>query len=316
MKRFLAIVMLGGAFAANALDAAARLAPPEIPWHHSARLTIEVTAPADTTVEAPNIEGALGGMRTFGDVERRIELLEEEGMRRVTLTYELDPVMPGTYPIEPLQIDVSREDAEEPETAFIPGPTLFVRQLSADEAQAAGQFIEGDPLPMPPRPVDPRWIYGGMAALALALAIAAFVLLRKRKELLAPAAPPKEPWERALELLAQLEQSKLADRGQVDQFYVVLSDILRQYIERRFRLHAPERTTQEFLEEARQSRVLTKEQEQFLARLLRLSDKVKFAKHVSTLEEMQTNLMGVRRFVEETVPRPEPEAQEAQEKAA
>ena len=46
------------------------------------------------------------------------------------------------------------------------------------------------------------------------------------------------------------------EAGRIKEFYQRISDILRHYIENRFGLHAPERTTEEFLVELKPSEVL------------------------------------------------------------
>jgi hypothetical protein len=87
------------------------------------------------------------------------------------------------------------------------------------------------------------------------------------------------------------------------EYYFRLADIVRGYIERRFGLLAPERTTEEFLREARQDRSLTAEQKDMLGRFLRAADLVKFALHRPEPAEAASALAAARRFVTETAPR-------------
>jgi hypothetical protein len=76
-------------------------------------------------------------------------------------------------------------------------------------------------------------------------------------------------------------------------------------------VHAPERTTPEFLAETLGKGVFTPQQEVFLSRFLRLCDRVKFAGFRPDLEEMTRGFEAVAAFVDETVPKPvEPAAAE------
>lgn len=59
----------------------------------------------------------------------------------------------------------------------------------------------------------------------------------------------------------------------------ILSDALRYFLEERFRFRAPERTTEEFLNELQLSPRLNDEQKKILANFLERCDLVKFARH-------------------------------------
>ena len=100
--------------------------------------------------------------------------------------------------------------------------------------------------------------------------------------------------------LARLAERKLVERGEVKAFYREVSQILRQYIEDRFALHAPERTTEEFLREARRSAVFTTAQADMLGDFLAHCDQVKFAELTPTTAEAQRTFDTARTFIERT----------------
>lgn len=112
-----------------------------------------------------------------------------------------------------------------------------------------------------------------VAAAAVGLAATAWFLLRRR----APAPPPLAPHEWALGELDRLAASDLVARGDIHAFFVRLSDIVRGHVERRFGIDAPDRTTREFLDEARRSPLLGDDRRAVLAGFLREADLVKFA---------------------------------------
>lgn len=87
---------------------------------------------------------------------------------------------------------------------------------------------------------------------------------------------------------------------EVSAFFVELSDIVRHYLEDRFDLHAPELTTEEFLEVAATSPDLTSEHKSFLQEFLRQADQVKFARHIPGAESINKALRSATNFLEQT----------------
>lgn len=119
--------------------------------------------------------------------------------------------------------------------------------------------------------VDPLFWTALIAAVLLAV-VAALLLLRRRRLLLAAPIPPEKTALAALESL-RAEIDTLDARA----FALSVSHILRVYIEGRFGLHAPQRSTEEFLSEATASPQLTAEQQAWLAAFLVHCDRSKFA---------------------------------------
>jgi hypothetical protein len=96
-------------------------------------------------------------------------------------------------------------------------------------------------------------------------------------------------------------------------FCSLVSNVVRSYIEERFDLHAPDRTTEEFLEELRRTTVLHVDHKRLLEEFLTRCDLVKFARHEPTHPELQALLDAALRFIDETtVVAPEQPAPTAQ----
>jgi hypothetical protein len=154
----------------------------------------------------------------------------------------------------------------------------------------------------PPVQIPSGWM--GLVWVLLAAALVTAALLawqrwRKRSVSIAPR-PPLPPHEKARK---KLEQA-LALIHDPKPFCVAVSDTLRVYLEERFEFHAPERTTEEFLFELRDTDRLTAEQKDGLAEFLRQCDLVKFARH----EPLQTQLRDLHgialQLVHDTEPPP------------
>jgi hypothetical protein len=154
-------------------------------------------------------------------------------------------------------------------------------------------------------------VLGGAAAMLALAGLVWFLYRYWRRPKTVSVAPPVPAWERAYERLRALDARQLPQSSEFEPFYVELSSILRHYIEDRFMLHAPERTTPEFLAEASGAGALTEDHQKLLAGFLRHSDRVKFAKFEPTVTEMDHSMSLVLHFVDETVPKPEPTREEA-----
>ena len=142
------------------------------------------------------------------------------------------------------------------------------------------------------------------AALAIA-AGAAWIYRRYRRrsqpEALVPALSPRPAHEVAREALEALEAARLLERGEVKTYHIRLSDILRVYIEGRFRVEAMEMTTGEVLDGLRRADtdggVVAD-----VRRLLDRCDLVKFAKLRPATPECRELLPLARRVVDVTAP--------------
>ena len=89
-------------------------------------------------------------------------------------------------------------------------------------------------------------------------------------------------------------------------FCSLVSDVLRAYVEERFDLHAPERTTEEFMAELRASTKLRGDHKSLLEDFLSRCDLVKFARFEPPLPELEALLDSAYRFIDETAPHDEP----------
>ncbi|HNU56940.1 MAG TPA: hypothetical protein PKN30_10150 [Flavobacteriales bacterium] len=111
--------------------------------------------------------------------------------------------------------------------------------------------------------------------------------------------------DRVLAGLRSLEAERIWQRGDHKQYQSRLTDLLRGYIEERYRVPAMESTTDELLRELRVSPLNT-DQRGRLENMLRLADMVKFAKALPSPQENEQMMASAVQFVRETAPRPEP----------
>jgi hypothetical protein len=118
------------------------------------------------------------------------------------------------------------------------------------------------------------WVFWGVG-IFLALAILGTVLaIWQRAKSRRPMAPPVPPHVRARQKL----EAALLLIGDPRAFCIAVSDAVRVYLEERFDLRAPERTTEEFLRDLQKTSALTPQQKASLAAFLEQCDLVKFAR--------------------------------------
>ena len=153
--------------------------------------------------------------------------------------------------------------------------------------------------PAPPS----HWLLVLLAVLLLAAA-ALWYFARRVTVVLAKPTPPPPPHATALAAIAAMRAEDWTGGDKQDPFFVRLSAIVRTYVEARFSIRAPERTTEEFIRDALKSPDLTPAHRRRLADFLETSDLVKFACHRPGTPELLTALDSAETFVRETIPAP------------
>ncbi len=146
----------------------------------------------------------------------------------------------------------------------------------------------------------------------VSVAVAAVLLWRRyrRARRADYAADDEPPHERAIRELERLSGEKLWQNGRVKEYYTRLSDIVREYIARRYGIPALETTTPELVDMLRRSDVDRRECDR-AGELLGLADLVKFAKYTPPVERHKELYDEAYIFVEETKEMPAEEVETA-----
>jgi hypothetical protein len=149
--------------------------------------------------------------------------------------------------------------------------------------------------------LDYLWLIIGALVL---IGLTTFVVLyfKKNKKAPAPVIQPvvKETLtEKYLRLLAELEERKIWHSGNVEavkEYYTQLTDILRVYIEERFRTAMMELTTDEILHKVRMHKEMNS-QHDILASILYTADLAKFARAQPSPAEHMQAMEHAKQFV-------------------
>lgn len=260
-------------------------------------LQFEATARPDYEVEMPKVNEALQnfGLVSWDNLGRR---LDSDNNVVTTYQYELEPFLSGNYDLPAFTFTFN--DVNEPDTkhelSSEPVAVEVTSLLGEDRDKLVLEDIE-DVVPMPKQ--TSRWLlwaWLGMSIIAVPLAW--WLLRRKRVQTLVRVFKPAH--EIAYARLRALVSEDLVAAGRIKEFYERISGILRHYIEDRFDLRAPERTTEEFLGELQRTDVLAPSDKDVLGEFLMHCDLVKFAKHDPTTEQIQRTFDLVKDFIERT----------------
>jgi hypothetical protein len=108
--------------------------------------------------------------------------------------------------------------------------------------------------------------------------------------------------EVALEKLDAIREEKIWQSGRVKEYHTQLTDVVREYIARRFEVSSVEQTSDETLRAMRPLLSDKKELYEQLRKMLTLADLVKFAKWSATPDENELSLRSAYTFVKETTP--------------
>jgi hypothetical protein len=151
----------------------------------------------------------------------------------------------------------------------------------------------------PPVPILNPWPYALAAGVLAALVafLLGWLLRERRRRRQAPpplvlVPPHRRASDRLHAALALIQDPKA--------FITEVANTLRTYLEERFDLRAPERTTEEFLQELPRCPALHTRQTELLADFLTRCDLVKFARHEPTEPELRGLWQTAHQLVTET----------------
>ena len=164
------------------------------------------------------------------------------------------------------------------------------------------ELIDDLRLLSPPEPwrIPYGLIFAGLAALVLIGWI-----IRARRAKSAAQAGEDALRQAHANALAELERLfALIDSEQSRPYAIESSAIIRRYIEVRFDLAAPTRSTEEFLAEAQHSPKLAPAFQTLLADFLQCCDLLKFARTLASRNELGQLHDSAIHFVKETAPEP------------
>ena len=237
---------------------------------------VSVETPADTPVSFP--EG-----QTFAPLEmvktRAADTLRDGGKYRLVKEYYLTQFDEGKYTIPSQKIRINNKDY------FTDSLLVEVHTVAIDTLKQPLYDIK--PIQEVKKPFTSYgWILTIIAAVLLLLIVAFiyFVFIRKKKFPFLQTQKKLPPFDRAIQDLKELQNSKYLIQSQHKEYYTRLTDIVKAYLEEEVHILAKESTTDELLTkinllQEKGKLKLNQETITNLKRVLQTADLVKFAKN-------------------------------------
>ncbi len=257
---------------------------------------ITIDFPEGIEVLPPKIKDEIGGftVNDFGIEESR----NEKGRIIREIRYVLETFNTGSYIIP--AFDIKYKTKPEAEDAVVKTSEVFIEVVTTlDENASDIRDIKS--------PVAIKKTYFRLyiiiaitfGVLVIAGAIVLYLYRRKQREIeFVP--EPLPAYQIAYNELEKLMTLNLISEGRIKEYYYRLSNIVRRYIEDRFILMAPERTTEEFLVEMTVTDRLAEVHKELISNFLEHCDMVKFAAYGPDSREIENAFNSAIKLVDET----------------
>ncbi len=265
-------------------------------------LTLELSAEikSDYQVQFPALTEVLTQFRVHHWDDRQ-ETVSEDGMMIKSYQYQLEPLELGQCEIPALSFHFERKETLEENSAAgtLTTDPVWVEVITSLTTDP-NAFVIADIDEIVEMKANYFWLWTGLGvAFLIGTGIWIGMLIRPQKTT-EISRVYKLAHAIAFERLKAIAAENLVEQGRIKEFYEKLSTCLRQYIENRFQLRAPEQTTEEFLEQLKISDALRLEHKQQLQKFLEHCDLVKFARYEPSHEQINESLTMAEEFVEKT----------------
>lgn len=265
------------------------------------QLLLEVNHPAGYQVIIPRLEPAWGAFEVRGQ-SQATTLANDDGTETTQQVIEVTLFNLGNFQTPELPLTISNGVGQVTEEVV---PTTLLRvipTLAEDDSEL--RDIKPQAVLIVP-PVWP-WVVGALLAM-VAVAVVGWWAYRRRLGKPfgpTPSVDNRPPWQVAYDELVRIEGLGLLEKGRAKEYYTLITDCLRTYLEGQFHLRVFDRTTTELKPVLYQSDLDPEHARQFLD-LFMEGDLVKFAKFVPDAETAGRVTAEARLLVTVTRPRPE-----------
>lgn len=292
-------------------------------------LLVEVASPEGFQVRLPAIDDP----KKIFQVRSAKELpsLGANGAHQWREVYQIESLTSGDHELPPITIHyrgfkagsatqpAASQTSSSSQPATRPGPEIIEGDLTIEPLNVhvisalSGESNGAEPAQIRdikgtvdvPYARSRRWMFWVGWVLAIAALVNLIFIYHRWRSRRSRQIPQIEPGAWATQEFRRLEGDRLIEQRLFHDFYFRLSAIVREYIERRFHLMAPERTTDEFLREVRNNPALVEQHQDLLRGFLNSADQVKFALYEPSSEEAEKAFAAARDFVNETAYVPE-----------
>jgi hypothetical protein len=264
------------------------------------KLFLSVHQPAKQHVDFPKLADTLVSKVQIVNVGKTDTTTDKSDPGNITViqNYTITSFDAGTYTIPPFSVGTPAGVLKTNEL------TLQVETVKVDTTKAIYDIKQ--PLAVTYTFFDWLkdnwlWVALGIAAILGIIGLLWYLTKRPKKEVVVEVVkqPGLPPHVIAINKLKELRERKLWQEGEIKQYYIELSDVLREYLEKRYAIKTHEKTTDEIFDSLKRISI-TAENRKTLKDILVLSDLVKFAKEKPLPPENEQCMDNAIRFVSAT----------------
>jgi hypothetical protein len=269
-------------------------------------LTYRIRVDSDPTweVEIPEAGADIASFRIV-DVGQE-DPVEKGGRVQRERWYQLRADLVGSYVLPPVEVrsrPIPTADGEPGSWQTQVTSEIFIEVESVLPSDTEAADIR-QLKPLREVRASPSWVIIVATALGIALLGAALFWYLRRRASKTDLQPPIPAHELAFEALNGLRSTDFSNSASVRRFYFQISEVVRAYVEGRFRLNATDLTTEEIVANFGSVEDLPAAQNQVLHEFLIDTDQVKFAHREPTSEDIEGTYEQALGFVEATRPQP------------
>lgn len=276
-----------------------KLDPATIRMGDQTKLRLTVEQPVKQQVDFPKLGDTLTSKIQVISSGKQDTIKSENDPNRITVTKSITITSfdAGAYIIPPFVFTAKGRDLKTAESV------LTVEAVKVDTTKAI--FDIKQPMVVSYSWMDwmrDNWAWVVVPILAIVIIAGLIWYLKKRakeKPVTAVVVPGLPIHTIALNRLQELRAQKLWQQGEIKQYYSELSDVIREYLEKRYTIKTQEKTTDEIFSSLKGLEI-TPENKQVLHQLLTMSDLVKFAKAKPLPVENEEQLDNAISFVQQT----------------
>ncbi len=263
-------------------------------------LNLQVVKPKSVSVFFPVITDTVSKMVEVLKVADIDSVELQEDLVQLSRSLTITAFDSGFHRIGPMPFIVKKAN-QQTDTLYTEPTYLDVYLVEVDTTEAIKPIKGPVGAPYTLRDVLP-WLLGGVLLLAVLIGVYTYLKRRKKPEAVVVAKPvPKEPPHViAFRDLDKLKEAKLWQEGKVKAYHSQLTEIIRTYIEHRFKIPALEQTSDEILSSFRNSGLDKEVPFESLQQMLVMADLVKFAKGTPLAKDNYRVLEEAYDFVKKT----------------
>lgn len=262
-------------------------------------LKLKFSGPANSRVQWPMIpDTILGNITVIG--RGKIDTSLSADQRQLVLTQDLNLTCfdSGFYTIPqiPFYYTLLPDTTEERAAAEL--LMLAVHTIKVDTTQAIKPIIGPENVPITLRELIP-YILGTLLVIIIIGGVVWYLRKRRKNQPVLQFIPKVTipPHEMALQKLESLRAKKLWQSGRIKEYYTELTEVVRSYIEVRYKVPALEQTSSELLDALSVSSDFPGSLKPGLQIILERADMVKFAKALPVATENEGSMQEAVAFI-------------------